>query len=109
MKMAGRGMTETAMLTNIFEEISNLHSAWSRMDSMTRLGWLTGQRRHLNALADQFAHYIKLNGELLNQREKEYARELMEMSQSVDAEGAKTVDEIRKEVMKELVGALIKM
>ena len=76
---------------------------------MTRLGWLTGQRRHLNASVDQFAHYIKLNGGLLNQREKEYARELMEMSQSVDAEGAKTVDEIRKEVMKEVVEALVKM
>ncbi len=107
--MAGSGLTETAMLTNFFEEISNLHSAWSRMDSMTRLGWLTGQRRHLNALVDQLAHYIKLNGGFLNQKEKKYARELMEMIQSVDAEGAKTVDEIRKEVMKELVGALIKM
>lgn len=78
-------------------------------NSMTRLGWLTGQRRHLNALVDQLTHYIKLNEGLLNQREKEYARELLEMIQSVDSEGAKTVDEIRKEVMKEVVGALVKM
>lgn len=78
-------------------------------NSMIRLGWLTGQRRHLNALVDQFAHYIKLNGGLLNQREKEYARELLEMIQSIDTEGAKTVDEIRKEVMKEVVGAFIEM
>ena len=78
-------------------------------NSMTRLGWLTGQRWHLNALVDQLAHYIKQNGGLLNQREKEYARELLEMIQSIDTEGAKTVDEIREEVMKEVVGALIRV
>ena len=98
------------MSTNIFQEIDNLHSQWSameKMDKMTKLGWLMGERMRLNGLANQLALYVRDSGGFANDAEKAYARELLEMIQAVDVEGAKTVDELRNEAVKELAKYLI--
>lgn len=94
-------------MTNLFDEISSLHSEWTRLDRATRLGWLAGEKVRLNALANQFARYISVRGGFSNDAEKAYARKLLEMIQAVDAEGAKTVNELRNEAIKELAQHLI--
>ena len=95
------------MPTSIFQEIDNLHSQWSAMDKATRLGWLMGERMRLNGLANQLAQYMRDAGGFLNEVEMTYGRELLEMIQTVDAEGAKTVNELRNEAVIELVKRLI--
>ena len=94
-------------MTNLFDEISSLHSEWTRLDRATRLGWLAGEKVRLNALANQFARYISVRGGFSNDAEKAYARKLLEMIQAVDTEGAKTVNELRNEAIKELAQHLI--
>ena len=77
------------------------------MDKATRLGWLMGERMRLNGLANQLAQYMRDAGGFLNEVEMTYGRELLEMIQTVDAEGAKTVNELRNEAVIELVKRLI--
>lgn len=71
-------------MTNQFDEISSLHSEWTRLDRATRLGWLGGEKVRLNALANQFARYISVRGGFSNDAERAYARKLLEMIQAVD-------------------------
>ena len=94
--------------TLVFQEIDNLHSVWSQMDKSTRLGWVVGERIRLNVLANQLAQYIRYNGGFSIDNERAYARKLLEMIQSVDAEGSKTIHELRSEAMKELAKVLMK-
>ena len=77
------------------------------MDKTTRLGWLVGERIRLEGLANQLAQYVRASGGFLNETERAYARELLEMIQAVDAEGAKTLNELRTEAVKELAKHLI--
>ena len=93
--------------TNIFEEIDSLHSEWSRMDKAARLGWLTGRRMRLNVLASQLSQYVRARGGFLNDAELSYAHNLMEMILSVDAEGARTLNELKNDTVKELLKVLI--
>lgn len=95
------------MNKNIFVEIDRLHSQWSAMDKATRLGWLAGERIRLNGLANQLAQYVRAAGGFRNESEMAYARELLEMIQAVEAEGAKTSSELRNEAVKELLKHLI--
>ena len=44
----------------------------------------------------------------MNDAEREYARELLEMMQTVEAEGAKTANELRNEAIKELAKLLMR-
>jgi hypothetical protein len=95
------------MPTNIFEEIDTLQAEWSRMDKVARLGWLTGRRMRLIVLASQLSQYVRARGGFLNDTERSYAHNLMEMIQSVDAEGAKTLNELKTDAVKELLKLLI--
>lgn len=95
------------MNKNIFVEIDRLHSQWTAMDKATRLGWMVGERIRLNGLANQLAQYVRAAGGFRNEFEMAYARELLEMIQAVEAEGAKTASDLRDEAVKELLKHLI--
>ncbi len=94
--------------TNLFEEIAKLHAECSRMDKSTKLGWLMGERMRLGGLADRLARYVRAAGGFVNDAEREYARELLEMSQAVEAEGAKTANALRNEAITELAKLLMR-
>ncbi len=95
------------MNKNFFVEIDRLHSQWSVMDKATRLGWLAGERMRLNGLANQLAQYVRAAGGFMNESERAYARDLLDMIQAVEAEGAKTASDLRNEAVKELAKHLI--
>ena len=96
------------MPTTDFSEIDRLHSEWSRMEKVARLGWLSGEKARLTGLASQFPQYIYAKGGFINDSERDYARALLEMINSVDAEGSKVMDEIRNDAFKEIVNSLMK-
>ncbi len=91
-----------------FAEIDRLHSEWSRMERAARLGWLSGEKARLTGLANQFSLYIYAKGDIMNDSERAYARKLLDMINSVDAEGSKVMDEIRNDAFKEFVKNLMK-
>lgn len=72
----------------------------------TRLGWLIREKIRLNGMINQLARYAQLNGGFLNDMEKAYARILLDMYQTVDSEGAKTVHELGTETLNELARSL---
>ena len=92
----------------LFQEIDSLHSEWSRMEKAARLGWLSGERARLTGLANQFSLYICTKGGLMNDSERAYARKLLDMINSVDAEGSKLMDDLRNDAFKEIVKSIIK-
>ena len=91
-----------------FSEIDRLHSEWSRMEKAGRLGWLSGKKARLTGLANQFSLFIYAKGGLMNDSERTYARELLEMINSVDVEGLKVIDGLRNEAFKEIIKSLMK-
>ena len=91
-----------------FSEIDRLHSEWSRMEKAAKMGWLIGEKIRLNRLANQFAQYLAINGGLMNDSERAYARKLLDMINSVDAEGSKVMDDLRNDAFKEIVKSLMK-
>jgi len=91
-----------------FSEIDNLHSEWSRMEKTVRLGWLSGEKARLTGLANQFSQYIYAKGGLMSDCERAYARKLLDMINSVDAEGSKVMDNLRNDAFKEIVKSLLK-
>ena len=95
-------------ITTIFQEIDRLHSEWSRMEKAGRLGWLSGKKARLTGLANQFSLFIYAKGGLMNDSERTYARELLEMINSVDVEGLKVIDGLRNEAFKEIIKSLMK-
>lgn len=88
-----------------FSEIERLHSAWSRMDKMARLAYLKGQWDRLNQMAYQYGMYLK-NRTSITQAERQYAQYLVEMINSVDAEGAKVMNELRNDALKDIIKPL---
>ena len=76
-----------------FSEIDRLHSEWSRIEEAVRLGWLSGEKARLTGLANQFSLYIYAKGGLVSDSERAYARKLLDMINSVDAEGSKVMDD----------------
>ena len=58
-------------------------------------------------LADRLAQHVRAAGGFVNDAEREYARELLEMMQAVGAEGAKTTNELRNEAITELAKLLM--
>ena len=96
------------MPTTDFSEIDNLHSEWSRMEKAARLGWLSGEKARLTGLANQFSLYIYAKGGLMSDSESVYARKLLDMISSVDAEGSKVMDDLRNDAFKEIVNSLMK-
>lgn len=95
------------MPNNDFSEIERLHSAWSRMDKVARLAYLKGQWDSLNQMAYQYGLYLK-NRTSITQTERQYAQYLVDMINSVDAEGAKVMNDLRNEAFKEIIKSLIK-
>ena len=91
-----------------FSEIDNLHSEWSRMEKVARLGWLSGEKARLTGLANQFSLYIYAKGGLMSDSERAYARKLLDMINSVDAEGSKVMDDLRNDAFKEIVKSIMK-
>ena len=91
-----------------FSEIENLHSEWSRMERAARLSWLSREKARLTGLANQFALYIYAKGGLMNDSERAYAHKLLDMINSVDAEGSKVMDELRNDAFKEIIKGLMR-
>ena len=91
-----------------FSEIDRLHSEWSRMEKAARLRWLSGEKARLTGLANQFSQYIYAKGGLMSDSERAYARKLLDMINSVDAEGSKVMDELRNDAFKEIIKGLMK-
>lgn len=90
-------------MSNIdFSEIERLHSKWSRMDKMARLAYLKGQWDSLNQMAYQYGMYLR-NRTSITQTERQYARYLVDMINSVDAEGAQLKDDLRNDALKEII------
>ena len=54
------------------------------------------------------AVFTILARKVVNDAEREYARELLEMMQAVEAEGAKTVNELRNEAITGLAKLLMR-
>ena len=59
----------------------------------------------LGRLADRLVRHVRAAGGFVNNAEREYAREMM---QAVEAEGAKTVNELRNEAITELAKLLMR-
>ena len=95
-------MQKITMPTSIFQEIDSLHAQCAGMDKATKLGWLAGMRRRLYQLVDQLAMHVRAAGGFMNDAERAYAHDLLAMIQEVEAEGAKTVNELRNEALNEL-------
>ena len=95
------------MPTTIFQDIDRLHSEWSRMEKAARLGWLSGEKARLTGLANQFSLYIYAKGGLMSDSERVYARKLLEMINSVDAEGSKVMDDLRNDAFKEIIKSIM--
>ena len=72
------------------------------METAARLGWLSGEKAWLTGLANQFSLYIYAKGGLMSDSERAYARKLLEMINSVDAEGSKVMDDLRNDAFKEI-------
>lgn len=90
-------------MSNIdFSEIERLYSEWSRMDKMARLAYLKGQWDRLNQMAYQYGMYLR-NRTSITQTERQYARYLVDMINSVDAEGAQLKDDLRNDALKEII------
>ena len=96
------------MPTTDFSEIDRLHSEWSRMEKAARLSWLSGEKALRTGMANQFLQYIDAKGGLMNDSERAYARKLLEMINSVDAEGSKVMDELRNDAFKEIIKSIMK-
>ena len=65
--------------------------------------WLKQRQNQLYALADQMAMCIRLRGGRMTKAEKAEAKKLQEMIDAVNAEGMKTTNELRSDILKELV------
>ena len=79
------------------------------MDKGSRLGWLISEKIRLNQLVAQFSQYISVSGGFSNDAERNYARKLLEMTQEVDMEGTKVVNDIAKDAFTELVKSLVRL
>lgn len=93
--------------SNLFQSISNLHSEYSKMDKVARLGYLRGQWNRLNQMAYQYATYLR--GRVgITPEEREYAQRLVEMIHEVEAEGVKVENDLKNDALKELIKAIMK-
>ena len=90
-----------------FSEIERLHSEWSKMDKVARLAYLKGQWNSLNQMAYQYGMYLQ-NRTSTTQDERQYAQYLIDMIDSVDAEGTKLMEDLRNDAFKELISSINK-
>ena len=80
-----------------FEEIERIHSCWSMMDKVARMAYLMGEKKRLNDLAYQYGLYLQSKGGFITAEERTKAMHLIEMINSVQAEGEKVNAEFRNE------------
>lgn len=92
-----------------FTDIERMHAEWSKTDKAAKIAWLIKERMRLNGLANQMAQHVSANGGFMNEAERAEARLLLDMIQSVDAEGRKVFGDIQNDAFKEIVKELIKM
>ena len=78
------------------------------MEKAARLGWLSGEKAQLTGLSNKFSLYIYAKGGLMNDPERAYARKLLDMINSVEAEGSKVMDDLRKDAFREIVKSIMK-
>ena len=90
-----------------FSEIDRLHSEWSRIDKTAKLGLLSREKARLIGLANQFSQFIYVKGGIMNDLERAYAQKLLEMINSVEAEGLKAMKELRNDAFKEIFKSLL--
>ena len=90
------------MSNNKFHDIEELHSQWSLLDKMSREAYLKREFNRLNQQAFQLGMYLhgKLN---ISPQERLAAQHLIDMINSVEAEGLKLREDISKDIFKELV------
>ena len=69
---------------------------------MARLAYLKGQWDSLNQMAYQYGMYLK-NRTSITQAERQYAQYLVDMINSVDAEGTQLMDDLRNDALKEII------
>ena len=72
---------------------------------MARLAYLKGRWDSLQQMAYQYGMYLK-NRSSITQAERQYAQYLIDMINSVDAEGVKVMNELRYDALKEIVKRL---
>lgn len=77
------------------------------MDKTAKWVWLKQRQNELYALADQMAMSISLRGGRMTEAEKAEAKKLLEMIDAVNAEGIKTTNDIRSDILKELMKGII--
>jgi len=87
--------------------IDQLHSEWSMIDKTTKWVWLKQRQNELYALADQMATRIRLRGGKMTEAEKAEAKKLLEMIDAVNTEGIKTTNDIRRDILKELMKGIM--
>lgn len=90
-----------------FSEIDRLHSEWLRIDKTAKLGLLSREKARLIGLANQFSQFIYVKGGIMNDLERAYAQKLLEMINSVEAEGLKAMKELRNDAFKEIFKSLL--
>lgn len=94
------------MPTDILQSIDQLHSEWSKMDKATKLGWLMKEKIRLKGITNQLAQSYQCKG-YFTPDEKNCAKCLIEMINSVDAEGTKVINELGNDVFKDLMKSLM--
>lgn len=90
-----------------FSEIEQLHAEWSEMDNIAKFTWLSKEKIRLNRLANQMAQYVSANGGFMNNAQRANARKLLEMLNSVDADGARVINDLRSDAFKELAKGVL--
>ena len=93
------------MTNNILQEIDQLHDECSKMDKVSRIGYLLGKRQQLFSMADQMATYVACKGGRMTPNERVQAQILLEMINAVNEEGRRTSNEL----LNEAVFGLMKM
>lgn len=71
------------------------------MHNLPRLGYLKAQGDSLPQMSCQYGMYLK-NRTSITQAERQYAQYLVDMINSVDAEGAKSINDLANDAFKEL-------
>ena len=90
------------MSNNIFYDIEELHSQWSLLDKTSRAAYLKREWNRLNQQAYQLGMYLhgKLN---ISPQERLAAQHLIDIINTVEAEGMKLREGISKDIIKKLL------
>lgn len=91
----------------ILQAIDQLHTECSKMDKVVRLAYLRGQWNWLNQMAWQYCAYLQ-GRVCVTQEEIQRAQILINMINEVKSEGIRAKNDLRNEVLKGLVNALLK-